>query len=50
MIDYDLVEKLQAAARRERSEHVHRLIKRAISWLRAQLRTREPGGRMAPCC
>jgi hypothetical protein len=50
MIDCSYIEKLHAAARRERSEHVHRLIQRAISWLLARLRIPEARGRMAPCC
>jgi hypothetical protein len=50
MIDYLYIEKLHAAARRERSQHVHRLIQRAIYWLLAHLRTPEPRERVAQCC
>jgi hypothetical protein len=37
MIDYAVIEKLHAAARRERSQHVYRLIVRAKLWLLARL-------------
>jgi hypothetical protein len=50
MIDYKAIEKLQGAARRERSEHVHGLIRRAISWLLLRVRAPEPRDRMVPCC
>jgi hypothetical protein len=50
MIDYSYIEKLQVAARRERSQHVHKLIQRAIFWMRARLLMPQPRGRMAPCC
>ena len=47
MIDYSRIEKLHAAARRERAEYVHCLIERAKLWLLAFLSGTEPG---APSC
>jgi hypothetical protein len=50
MMDYELIEKMHAAARRERSAYVHRLIQKTIARLLARLRRPEPRMRMAPCC
>jgi hypothetical protein len=50
MIDYSVIDKMHAAARRERSEYVHCLIQRAKLWLLARLRWRDAGLRAAPCC
>ena len=48
MIDYTHIEKLHAAARRERSEYVHCLIEKAKLWLVALFSGTEP--RTPSCC
>jgi hypothetical protein len=49
-IDYAVIEKLQAAARRERSREIGCLIERAILWLRARLPGADPALRDVICC
>jgi hypothetical protein len=48
MIDYALIEKMHAAARRERSEYVYCLFQRAKLWLLARLRRVDAGAER--CC
>jgi hypothetical protein len=49
-IDYAQIEKLHAAARRERAEYIHCLVQRLALWIRARLPRAHPGLRSAPCC
>ncbi len=47
-IDYSTIEKLHARARRQRSEYVHCLLRRACLWVQSLI----PGAplRAEPCC
>jgi hypothetical protein len=49
-IDYAVIEKLQAQARRERSREIGCMIQRAVLWLRARLPGANPTLRQAVCC
>jgi hypothetical protein len=48
LIDYSLIEKYHAAARRERSHYVHCLLIRAAQWLRSLVPDGAPA--QGPCC
>lgn len=50
MIDYALIDKLHAQARRERSREVYRLLCRAGVWLLAFVRGENAPIRSAACC
>jgi hypothetical protein len=50
IIDYSQIERVHAAARRERSEYVHCLFQRLALWMRAQLPHADPALRDAACC
>ena len=49
-IDYAVIEKLLAMARRERSREIACLIQRAILWIRARLPGADPSLHDAFCC
>ena len=49
-IDYAVIEKLQAKARRERSREIACMVQRAILWVRARLPGASPALRDAVCC
>jgi hypothetical protein len=49
-VDYAVIEKLQAMARRERSREIACLIQRAILWIRARLPGADPALHDAVCC
>jgi hypothetical protein len=49
-VDYAGIEKLHAAARRERAREIRCIIQRAILWLRARLPGANPALRDAVCC
>jgi hypothetical protein len=50
IVDYSIIEKMHAKARRERSEYVHCLIQRMALWIRARLPGADERLRAAPCC
>ena len=50
MIDHSLIEKYHAAARRERSEHVHCLLIRAKNWLLDLFAGAGGALQPKPCC
>jgi hypothetical protein len=49
-VDYAVIEKLHAMARRERAREIACLIQRAIVWIRARLRGADPSLNDAVCC
>lgn len=49
-IDYAMIEKLHAKARRERARETYRIILRAALRLRAWLGATKTGVSNAPCC
>ena len=49
-VDYAVIEKLHAAARRERAREIRCIIERAILWVRARLHGANPALRDAECC
>jgi hypothetical protein len=49
-VDYVVIEKLHAKARRERAEYVHCLIQRMVLWIRTRLPGADERLREAACC